>query len=145
MKKILFFSLLLFCFSVKAQMVDLMGALGVQGALMNQTTQSVAQGMSMTRRNRILQDLQQAVIEIQTGCLGGYQNVDKNSLSGSVFSGLNWSIGPEGSSGFFIQLNQLDEQTCGYLLNQYTGAVDIDVNHQGKQCTSQNNMHFIFN
>ena len=145
MKRLILFSILMISCQAGAQLVDLMGAMGVQGALANQTTQSAVQTLSMARRVQVLQDLQQTAIQIQTGYMGNYTGVTRQSVLGQPFSGLNWSVGSVGRNQFFIQLNQLDNQTCSYLIGQSVGDRSVEVNGSGNTCSDRNQVRFIFN
>ncbi|MBQ7413149.1 MAG: hypothetical protein IJV07_02615, partial [Alphaproteobacteria bacterium] len=128
MNKIILFSLLLFGLTAKAQMTDLLGSLSLQGTITQQSTQSVAGGLKVENRLKILQDIQQVAIEIKTMYMGNYTGINSSSVSGSPFSGMNWNINSLSSSRFFIQLNKIDKETCSYLLSVKTGAIKTEVN-----------------
>ena len=80
MRKILFFSLLFLCYPAFSQMVDVMGTLGIQGALTTGETQSVARGLSVMKQNQVLQDLTQTAMEVKTQFMGNYTSVNKSSV-----------------------------------------------------------------
>lgn len=145
MKKILIIVCLFFTTSVRAQMVDLLSGLSVQGVLTQQSTQSASRGLSQLQKTQILSGLNQASMEIKTRYLGNYNRVSNNSVSGHYFNGINYQIGSSGSSEFFIQLNQIDESTCSYLISMMRDAEKIFVNgHQNKTCQKNNSIKFIF-
>ena len=130
MKKILFFSLLFLCQPSYSQMVDMMGTLGIQGALTVGDTQSVARGLSAMKKNQILQDITQTAMEIKTQFMGNYGSVNKGSVFGSPFGGLSWDLGSISADLFYIQLNQIDSNTCSYLLSSRVPALYIDLNDE---------------
>ena len=66
MKKILIIVCLFFTTSVRAQMVDLLSGLSVQGVLTQQSTQSASRGLSQLQKTQILSGLNQASMEIKT-------------------------------------------------------------------------------
>ena len=145
MKKVLFIGILSLSISAMAQMTDLMGTMAIQGLLTNQGAQSAAQGLSSARKLQILQDIQQTVIDIQSTHFIDYTGVNKNLITGHPFRGMDWSVGSENSSSFYIQLNQLDKSTCQYLTGQGTGAKTIYINGNKNQiCETVNNMKFVF-
>jgi len=144
MKKFLF--LLLFSFPAYAQMTDLMGSLSIQGALTAGDSQMVAQGMSRVKQTRILQDLQQTAMEIKTQYFGNYTSVRKDSLFGNPFQGVNWTVGSDQLNLFYIQLNQIDKNTCSFLLSSGMPTVRVDLNGQSgdKNCINSNQIKFVF-
>ena len=101
--------------NVKAQLIDIMGNLSIQGSITQQSVQSVGQGISTLQKIQILQDIQQIAIEIQTGYFGNYQNLSKNSLSQNYLKQINWNIGQK-NNGFYIQLNKINSALCNYLI-----------------------------
>lgn len=147
MKKLLFFLCILFSLQTSAQMVDLMGGLAVQGAITNQATQSASQGISATKRLRILQDIQDIAMQIKTNYFGTYTYVNKTFIQGNPLQDLNWTLGSVSDNLFYIQLNQIDNQLCRYLVMQNVSARDTLVN-DGKadpsSCSEKNAIRFIF-
>ena len=146
MKKILFFIILCLSYPSYSQMVDLMGSLGVQGALTMGDTESVAQGISSVNRYQILRDLTQTAMEIKTQYMGDYISVDKTSVSGNPFSRIDWDLSYISSNLFYIQLNQIDKKTCSYLLSSRIGTVRTELNDQSgsDNCLENNQIRFIF-
>ncbi len=145
MKKFLILLGILFSTSSQAQMIDLMSGIAVQGSLTQQSVQSVSQGFSQLKKTQILSDLNQASMEIKTLYLGNYNRVSNNSVSGSYFRGINYQIGSIGKSEFFIQLNQIDKNTCSYLISMVRDVKQIFINdNQNKICQKNNSIKFIF-
>ena len=145
-KKLLFLNVLLYFLPIHAQMVDLIGSLGVQGALTNQSSQSVAQGMFAVKRLKVLQDIQDIAMQVKTEYVGYYHSVNKNTIYGNQLSGLNWDLGSIGDNLFYIQLNQIDNQICSYLIHQNISAQSILVNGQSNtlSCIENNTIKYIF-
>ena len=146
MKKIFLMMILFICMPTYAQMVDMMGTLGIQGALTQGEVQSVGRGMSQLRKNQVLQDLTQTAMEIKTQFMGNYYSVSKGSVSGSPFNGLDWDLSSLSSDLFYIQLNQLDKKTCLSLVSARVPAVRKEVNGQSSSydCMDSNQIRFIF-
>ena len=145
MKKLLLTGLLILNTSVMAQMTDMMGTMAIQGLLTNQGTQSATQGLTAARNLQILQDIQQTAMEIQSTHYIDYTGVNKSSVFGHPFTGLDWTVGSDQSGSFYIQLNRLNQSTCQYLTGQGTGAKTIYINGNRNQiCESVNNMKFVF-
>ena len=145
MKKVLFFSLLLFSFSSYSQMVDLMGSLSVQGVITSDSAASTSRGLSIVQKTRLLQDINQAAMEIKTQFFGNYTGVNSQSVSDGLFSGLDYQINSTQDNLFYIQINQLDNQTCKYLISSGIPAQSIRVNNNSQECSFNNNIKFIFN
>lgn len=150
MRNLLFLFTFLFILSSKAQMVDLMGSLSLQGLSDQQASHNVSQGFRSLDRLKIMMDLQQVASEIQTGYFGNYTHITKSSLSNSSFfkgrSGyLDWSLGSIGSTQFFIELHHINQSDCSYLSREYHQPEQIIVNGLGKSCRDDNTMKFIYN
>ena len=147
MKKIIFLLYILCSLSVSAQMVDLMGGLAVQGAIAGQSTQSAIQGLSAAQRLKVLQDIQDIVMQVKTNYFGTYTFINKNIIQGNPLNGMNWIIGSVSDDLFYIQLNQIDNQTCRYLITQNVSAKDTLLNNKkanSSLCSDQNIIRFIF-
>lgn len=142
----IYLGVLLGTYSVQAQMIDTMSALAVQGALTRQSTQSAVMGLSVARRTQVLSDVEQTAMEIKTGYFGNYESVSRSSVMGSPFSGLDWTIGPDGAHRFYIQLNQIDKQTCSFLMARVRSAVSVFVNgkNSSSDCAATNTIKFVF-
>ena len=141
MKTLIF--LLLISFSVSAQMPDVLSGLAIQGTLTNQSLKSVNQGMSSLKKNQILQDIQMVAMDIKTRYFGNYQIISNSSVLYPVFQGLIYNIGHDNDSTFFIELYNIDEQTCRYLSNSGISAQSIKIN-ENNTCVSDNTLKFIF-
>ena len=71
--------------------------------------------------------------------------MNKYSILGNPFRGLDWTVGSDQSSSFYIQLDQLNQSTCQYLTGQGTGAKTVYINgKQNQKCEDVNNMKFVF-
>ena len=146
MKKYIFFILLLlFSFSVKAQFSDLMGSLSVQGSIVAASTNSTARGIYVVRKTKLLESIRQAVMEIRSQFAGNYDGLNSSHISEELFSGMEWYIGQIGYDSFFIQLNNIDNQSCQFLISTLTSAKTIEINGNFQKCSDSNDMKFIFN
>ena len=146
MKKLLFLIMLCISFPSFSQMIDMMGSLGVQGAITTGEVESVGRGLSALKQNQIIGDLTQTAMEIKTQFMGNYSSVQKGSLMGNPFGGLDWNISSISDHLFYIQLNQIDERTCMRLLSARLSAVEIELNgiSGSKSCMDSNQIRFIF-
>ena len=146
MKKLLFFIALSVSFPTYAQMIDVLGSLGVQGAMTVGDTQSAAMGMSALKKNKILQDVTQTAVQIKTQFMGDYSSVGKDSVFGNPFAGLDWDIGSESSNLFYIQLNQINKATCSSLLSARVPTVRTELNGNAgsRACEESNEIKFVF-
>ena len=145
MKKYIFFIFLLFSFSVRTQFSDLMGSLSVQGSIMAASTNSTARGIYVVRKTKLLESIRQAAMEIRSQFAGNYSGIGPENLSKDLFSGIEWYIGQEGYDSFFIQLNNIDNQSCQFLISAPTSAKTIEINGNFQECLDSNDMKFIFN
>jgi len=145
MKKYIFFIFLLFSFSVRAQFSDLMGSLSVQGSIMAASTNSTARGIYVVRKTKLLESIRQAVMEIRSQFAGNYSGIGPENLSKDLFSGMEWYIGQIGYDSFFIQLNNIDNQSCQFLISAPTSTKVIEINGNFQECSDSNDMKFIFN
>ena len=145
MRKSIFLLFLFGINQVNAQLVDLMGSLSVQGVLSSQSTQSVNQGLSMLNRNKILQDIQYIIMDIQTRFLGNYNRVNQYSVPNGFLSGVNYLIKSENNNSFYIQLNQIDSGICSDLISsiRYNSMV-LNGQNGNKNCVSKNTIKFVF-
>jgi len=146
MKKLLFFIALSISLPIYAQMVDVLGSLGVQGAMTVGDTQSAAMGMSALKKNKILQDITQTAMQIKTQFMGDYSSVSRDSVFGNPFSGIDWDIGSETSNLFYIQLNQINKAICSSLLSARVPTVRTELNGDAgsRACEESNEIKFVF-
>lgn len=142
---ILFSLLLFFSVSVQAQMVDTLGSLSLDSVLTQQSTQQVSQGLNSLKRVNLIQDIQNVIIEIRTTYFGNYSSINKNNLLYKPFKGINWDIGSDNSSEFFIKLNNINQSMCQYLVQNRIDVKSIFVNNSNKlNCSSSNNIKLVF-
>lgn len=127
-------------------MPDVLSGLAIQGTLTNQSLKSVNQGMSSLKKNQILQDIQMVSMGIKTRYFGNYQGVNKNSVSLSVFNGIDYNIGSNNNSTFFIELYDLNKDICQYLMSSGlpTISVSINGNNSKNACVDNNKIKLIF-
>lgn len=147
MKKLFFSLCVLFSLQTSAQMVDLLGGLAVQGSIGSQAAQSASQGISAAKRLRILQDIQDIAMQVKTNYFGTYTYVNKDFIQGNPLQDLNWALRSVSNNLFYIQLNQVDNQLCRYLVMQNVSAKDTLVNGSKAEpsaCSEKNEIRFIF-
>ena len=125
-------------------MIDLIGGLSVQGAMDAAAYRSVSGGMSALNRMQLIQNLQQAAMEIKTSYFGHYQNVNRSGVSSASFPKISWTAGSQGDNYFYIQFNQINHNDCQYLTTQNTGAIRTEVNNSGTTCSDNNTIRFIY-
>lgn len=139
----------LMAFNASAQMIELLGNIGVQGAMTQQGTQAVSAGISALKNTQLLSAIQQTAMEIKASHLYGYQNVNKNSIiNDGRFQNVQWNVGPVEKNQFYIELYGLNEGNCRYLMRSVHSARSIDVNGQGREekaCSSKSKIKFTFN
>jgi len=77
LKKSLFFSSLFYIltFSVQAQMIDLIGSMGIGAAQTTQSVKSVGQMNNVLRSQQFLNELQLKIADITTTYFGNYQQM----------------------------------------------------------------------
>ncbi len=148
MKKIVFIGVCLLSFQVFAQMPDLLGSMGIQSAITQQSVQSVAGGMSTLKNTQLLGAIQQTAMEIKTSHMNGYHNVNKNTiLNDGRFRDAQWNVGSIGRNQFFIELSGVNIENCRYLVRSVRYAKSTKVNgEQGiiGSCTQNSIIKFIF-
>lgn len=149
MKKIVLILLLClgFRYSTSAQFLDSLGALGMQGALVQQSSHQIGQGMTALKQNQILQDLVQTVTQIRINHMNGYSGVNTASVSGQPFKDISWSVGPKNSMQFYILLENINQSLCQKLVSSMTEAREIEINNivgNARHCKTNNTLKFIF-
>ena len=138
---------LLMTTSLNAQMVDLMSSMGIQGALTNQGTKTVAQGMNALQQNQIVQELVQIATEAKITYMGNYSRISKSNFSADYLRNINWNIGAVGTSRFFIEMSSLDEQLCRKMVLNPARANEVLIDGQkasADQCRNGTTIRFIF-
>ena len=142
-KYLMIFMLLLFGGNGYAQTADLLGALAIDGAL----TQGEMNGFNNMRqalkRTDFQQDLARLNAEIQTTFFGNYGGISKDTLNFEGFDEVNWNVGSETNSQYYIEFSGLDGATCHLLTNPETRATKTIIN-DGTGCRQGNNRIKLF-
>lgn len=128
---------------LKAQMIDLISNLGVQGQLNAQSVGQTQQAMSMLRQNNIINNLNMLVMSIRT-----YRNCKNISRQDFFYdlSPIKWDVGAEGQ-GCYLELKNVDNSLCEKIKNSVFGAKEVTVNdYSYGPCTrsGDNQIKFIF-
>ncbi len=114
------------CFSAKAQMADVLGAMEIQGILTNEANRQIANGNKAMNQLQFQQDLSSLIMEIQMNFYGNYNALNKNMLSFNGFRGLEWNIYPY-QNGFVIEFTKLDSANCLFCKNTSLGAQKVEI------------------
>lgn len=128
---------------LKAQMIDLMSNLAIQGQLNAQGAGQTQQAMSMLRQNNIINNLNMLVMSIRT--YRNCQNISKQDFFYDL-SPIKWDVGAAGQ-GCYLELNDLDNSLCEKIKNSIFGAKEVTVNNYSYgSCTRSggNQIKFIF-
>ncbi|MBR4927574.1 MAG: hypothetical protein IKY98_04530 [Alphaproteobacteria bacterium] len=148
MRKIILFCTCFFALNASAQMVELLGNVGIQGSMARQGMQSVSGGLQTLKNTQLLSAIQQTAMEIKTSYLNGYQAVHKKSiLHDGRFQNTQWNVGPVGRNQFYIELSGLNVDICRYLVRSVRYAKSIEVNGQkggSNSCTQNSKIKFVF-
>ena len=99
-------------FSASAQMGDMLGTLAIDGQLSAGGYQAAGQGRAALNRMQFQSDLSSLIAEVQMTFMGNYQGLSKNALSFNGFQGMDWNIGSENGSEFYVEFSGLDGATC---------------------------------
>lgn len=126
--------------SASAQMIDALGSLGVQGAIIQSDAQSMKLGSALVQENQIIQKLTQLSTEIRLNYAGQYQHIDKARLD------TKWDVGSIGSGQFYIVVPDISRLTCRRLAESRIDAQRVinDVNDNANNCSDINRIKFIF-
>ncbi len=139
MKKILYcFTALLSINSAQAQMNEMIGVLGVSGAINHNAYNNVGQMHGAMSRMQLQQDITILVNEIQTTFMPDYMNLDVSLLNFRGFRGIQWDVIPVSSAEFYIELHNIDASSCMLVKNNPWGANRVEINN-GKDCQNLNN------
>lgn len=143
MRKFLIVAFLLLSNNVNAQMNDLLGTLATDGVL----TQGDMNGFNDMRRALGRADFQRDLAmlntEIQTTFMGNYNGINKDVINFDGFSGINWNVGSETNSQYYVEFYGLDGATCQLCTNPEIHAARTVINN-GAGCQQNNNHVKIF-
>lgn len=133
MKKYLI-AIICMAFSVeaKAQIVDILGSLGVQGAMTSSSVAGVEKMQRTLSNVQVQQGLADLNAEIQTKYFGDYRGIQKSDLDFGGFKGLEWNVGSETLAEYYVELSGVNRELCHYL-NFNGGAKRVEING-GQNC-----------
>ena len=124
--------------TAQAQMNEMLGVLGVSGAMSSAANNSVGQMQGALGRMQLQQGISLLVNEIQSNFIQNYMDIDTSLLSFQGFKGIQWDVIPVSSSEFYLELKNLDGASCFIVKNNPWGANRVEIN-DGQECQSSNN------
>lgn len=123
---------------VQAQMNEMIGVLGVSGAINSNSYKSVGQMQGALSRMQLQQDITMLVNEIQSTFIQNYMDIDVSLLNFRGFRGIQWDVIPVSPAEFYIELHNLDASACFIVKNNPWGANRVEINN-GQDCQNASN------
>ncbi|MDD3669490.1 MAG: hypothetical protein PHX68_04370 [Alphaproteobacteria bacterium] len=122
-----------------AQMVETIGGLGVQGALVQSSARDMGLATSLLQENKIISELMRLEMEIRTSFFGRYQNIDRTALN------TPWDVGGDNNQ-FYIIVPNLNQAACRRLAASRIDARKVinNQNDAADACSAANQIKFIF-
>lgn len=131
-----------------AQLIDTIGAMGLSGQMATQGAKSAAGGMNALKQTQVLQNLNLVVMNIKMSHMGGYAGVNKSSAGvQNPFGGLDWMIGSDTPSTFYVELNAVPAALCEKLTAPGLGTQKVLVNgldSKSTNCSSTSKIKLIY-
>lgn len=137
-KYLLILTAIFLCGNANAQMADVLGSMAVDGALTQGSYQGVGQMRQALGRVQFQQDLAMLNTQIQTMFMGNYTGLSKDILNFEGLQGVTWNVGPAAGGQYYIELDNLDGQTCFACKNPEWNARKVEING-GADCRSTGN------
>ncbi len=129
---------------VSAQMLDTMSAMAVDGAITAKGMKDISTGLNMMQQNEIVGRINLLAMDVKTK--GDYNKINKTQFDKDYFGKYDWTIGAINDNQFFIELKNVDKDSCNKFIKAIKDAVIIKVNSLNKKdCVDKNNIQFIFN
>ncbi len=138
----------------KAQMIDMMGNIGVSGAITQENARQVGSMNKALRINQFKSQFSMKIAEILTTYLGDYRQMPTSVMN---INGISVTFKPTSSGNSFgAHMNNIDSSSCYQIVSQYwDGLSSIKINQKeykpqlikkkGKSiCQSKNNISLIF-
>lgn len=125
---------LMMCFHpVHAQMIDMMGNIGVSGTMMQQDAQNIGAMNKAMRAHRLMDDISFKSAEILTTFMGNYRNLSVQSFQSS---GITVTVKPaENGRAFAMEMNTVNAALCKQIIaRRWDGLIGRVVN--GKKYAS---------
>ena len=126
------------CGNAEAQMADVLGSMAVDGALTQGSYRGVGQMQQALGRVQLIQDLAMLNAQIQTTFMGNYTGLSKDVLNFEGLRGITWDVGPAAGGQYYIELSNIDGQTCFSCKNPEWNARKVEING-GADCKSSGN------
>lgn len=98
--------------AASAQMADMMGTLAIDGMLTTDAYQGVGQMRQALGRVQMQQDLAMLNLEIQNRFMHSYKGLNKEILNFKGLRGINWDVAAVSDSEYFVELADIDAETC---------------------------------
>ena len=139
LKKILFINMLLCIssFSIKAQMLDLMGSMGISGTQTIQDVKAVGQMNQALNSNQFLGELRMKSVYISTSYFGEYQNMPTQS---EMIGNVEITFRPvNNGSNFEAFIPSVTPALCSSLLkNRFDNVISyrLVINGKNKEYTA---------
>ena len=145
MKKFLVIAMLLMPMSdALAQMNELIGELGVNGALTVESYQVLGNMQGALNRMKFQQDLANLNAQIQMTFLRDYRNIDKRYIEFEGFGNIQWDVIPVSSSSYYLELKNLDSASCLLCKSPEWRVKKLDINNGGDCNGESNNVKMFF-
>ena len=139
MKKYVWIICMMFLpFRVQAQIVDILGSLGIQGAMTSSSVAGVEKMQRTLSNVQVQQGLAELNAEIQTKYFGDYRGIQKSDLDFDGFKGLEWNVGSDNLAEYYVELSGVNRELCHYL-NFNGGAKRVEING-GQKCQVAKNI-----
>ncbi len=124
--------LMTICTPVQSQMIDMMGNIGVSGAMMQNDARAIGSMNKALQSHRLTSDISMKAAEIRTTFMDGYKRLPPQTIqSGSVK--VKFAPTPNGQ-GFTAQMNSVNSMTCKKLMSARTdGVVSVELNQKRVQ------------
>ena len=134
----------LFTFSVKAQLIDMIAGVGVQGQIAAQSSAGIKTALNAIQQNNLINQLNLLIMDIRTRRMGNYQNLDKSHFNHNL-NGVDWNIGAVDNNQFFVELKNIDKSSCNRLVNAFNDVITVKINSfVKKDCDNLNSIQLIF-
>jgi len=129
--------------NASAQIVDTIGAIGIQGELSRDAYRGVGQMQNALGLVNFQQDLATLLFDVQTKFMGRYDSLSKEIIQFSGFQGINWNIGSSDPNSFYLEFYDLDVATCMSCKNPSLGYRQIEIN-DGADCHGNDHVKITF-
>ena len=143
---------LMLCFHpVHAQMIDMMGNIGVSGTLMQQDAQHIGAMNKSMRSHRLMDDLTLKTAEILTTYMGDYRSMPTQTITSA---GTRVTFQPDTSGkSFTASMKDVPLALCQQILKRrwealtgvrLNGQKETSLQQSASQCQAKNSISLIF-